>query len=156
MSRHRIVAAAATLCCVAFLSACGLTGDKTPVTVTKTEAAAPSSTTAASPPAVTTATTVTVPGPVQTAPAAPPGPAPGGGAPASSQCDSTVGVGSSSTSCPFATAVRTAYLNSGAKGQSRQVSVVSPVTGQSYLMSCSPQGSAVVCTGGNNAVVVIY
>ncbi|NMO03974.1 protein kinase [Gordonia sp. TBRC 11910] len=78
-------------------------------------------------------------------------------APASTPCDSTVGIGTDTpTSCPFAAAVRSAYLSSGVKGEARQVTAYSPVTGMSYVMACNPQGGVVVCTGGNNAVVVIY
>ncbi|GAB20411.1 putative serine/threonine protein kinase [Gordonia effusa NBRC 100432] len=77
-------------------------------------------------------------------------------APESTQCDTTVGVGTSVTSCAFAFAVRDEYLRTGAKGQSRQVIAYSPKTFQSYVMNCNPEGDVVACRGGNNAVVVIY
>ncbi|GED97100.1 serine/threonine-protein kinase [Gordonia crocea] len=76
--------------------------------------------------------------------------------PDSIPCDTTVGVGSSVTTCPFAAAVRDAYLAAGPKGQARTVDAFSPATGRSYTMSCVPSGEIVVCRGGNNAVVHIY
>ncbi|QKT06548.1 serine/threonine protein kinase [Gordonia sp. X0973] len=96
---------------------------------------------AASPPVTVTETT-------SAGPAIPP--------PDSVPCDTTVGVGTSVTSCPFAAAVRDAYLAAGAKGQARTVTAYSPVTGQSYSMSCLPEQGIVVCRGGNDAVVHIY
>ncbi len=77
-------------------------------------------------------------------------------APPSTPCDSTVGIGTDVTSCPFAFAVRDEYLRTGAKGQSRRIVAFSPVTGSSYPMACNPESAAVVCRGGDNAVVVIY
>ncbi|MFT4201386.1 serine/threonine-protein kinase [Gordonia sp. (in: high G+C Gram-positive bacteria)] len=74
----------------------------------------------------------------------------------STPCDNTVGVGTTVTSCPFAASVRDAYLAAGSKGQARTVSAYSPVTGQSYSMSCLPERGIVVCRGGNDAVVHIY
>ncbi|ORV80197.1 hypothetical protein AWC07_21535 [Mycobacterium gastri] len=66
-------------------------------------------------------------------------------------------VGSSATSCQFAEQVRLAYGASGPAGPSpRQVNAVSPVTGQSYTMTCSADGGLVVCSGGDNAVVYLY
>ncbi|GAA3022628.1 hypothetical protein GCM10010528_00930 [Gordonia defluvii] len=76
--------------------------------------------------------------------------------PDSTQCDRTVGVGTAVTSCQFAAAVRDAYLAAGPKGQARTVTAYSPVTGQSYAMSCLPERGIVVCRGGNDAVVHIY
>ena len=56
------------------------------------------------------------------------------------------------TSCPFALAVRTAYLaNSGAPFVP---GVESPVTGVSYDMKCTVTDSIVRCTGGDGAEVV--
>lgn len=57
------------------------------------------------------------------------------------------------TSCPFATAVRDAYVSSG--GGASSLRVRSPVTDRSYTMSCSGE-SVTTCTGGNHAVVVLY
>ena len=55
------------------------------------------------------------------------------------------------TSCTFARNVRSAYLE--APGASATVRVFSPVTNQTYTMSCSPSGSGTTCSGGNNASV---
>ena len=60
------------------------------------------------------------------------------------------------TSCPFAVAVRDAYLaaDPGDDGAAT-LTVRSPVTGEDYEMSCS--GAVVTtCTGGNDASVVLY
>lgn len=60
------------------------------------------------------------------------------------------------TSCPFAMAVRDAYLaaDPGDDGAAT-LTVASPVTGRSYTMRCS--GAVVTtCTGGNDASVVLY
>lgn len=65
-----------------------------------------------------------------------------------------VGTGTDVTSCGFALAVRDAYVAGGSSG-SANLRVTSPVTNKAYTMSCS--GEAVTrCTGGNNAVVVLY
>ena len=55
------------------------------------------------------------------------------------------------TSCPFAQNVRDAYRS--APGATASVRVFSPVTGQTYTMSCAPAGSGVTCSGANNASV---
>ena len=55
------------------------------------------------------------------------------------------------TTCPFAENVRAAYDESGPG----TVNVYSPVTGNTYAMTCSP-GTPVVCTGGNDASVSFY
>lgn len=66
--------------------------------------------------------------------------------------DKTVFTGTAETSCQFAKAVANA-----AKGKDGNFSVqaTSPVTGQSYDMNCTSSGSETVCTGGNNASVVL-
>ncbi|WP_338749460.1 hypothetical protein [Janibacter alittae] len=65
-----------------------------------------------------------------------------------------VGTGSDVTSCAFAVAVRDAYVAGDSNGAAN-LRVTSPVTNKAYTMSCS--GAAVTtCTGGNNAVVVLY
>jgi len=67
--------------------------------------------------------------------------------------------GTTITSCPFADAVREAYVSAGHTGQSATVSAYSPVTGTTYSMSCSGDGSpspVVSCSGGNGALVYIY
>jgi hypothetical protein len=53
------------------------------------------------------------------------------------------------TSCPFAVNVRDAYNS--APGASATVRVYSPVTGETYTMSCGPAGDGITCSGGNNA-----
>jgi hypothetical protein len=55
------------------------------------------------------------------------------------------------TSCPFAANVQQAYNQ--APGLDATVQVFSPVTNQTYSMSCSPAGSGVTCSGANNASV---
>ena len=52
------------------------------------------------------------------------------------------------TTCAFAVNVRAAYYRHGPG----TVCAYSPVTRQTYLMSCS-RGAIVTCTGGNNASV---
>lgn len=89
----------------------------------------------------------------QVTPAAPATPAPPAGA---AVCDSGVAVGTSVTSCAFAQAVRAEYLRTGVNGQARMIVAYSPVTGQSYPMTCTPEGSVVTCRGGNDAVVYVY
>jgi len=56
------------------------------------------------------------------------------------------------TSCPFAVNVEQTWLTSGATDT---FSVYSPVTGQSYIMTCSGIDPT-VCTGGSNALVEFY
>lgn len=94
---------------------------------------------------------------VQAAPAGPP--------PGSTPCPAVYGpvgtltgsaIGSAVTSCAFAEEVRVAYAGSGAPGQPRAISATSPVTGVTYVMMCTPVGSAVTCTGGENAVVHLF
>ena len=55
------------------------------------------------------------------------------------------------TSCPFARNVRDAY--DAAPGTTATVRVFSPVTRQTYTMSCAAAGSGVTCSGANNASV---
>lgn len=68
----------------------------------------------------------------------------------SRSCGSGVSAGGSA-SCPFAVNVRDAYYQS---GQSSSFEAYSPVTGQTYTVSCSGSGPA-TCTAGNNAVIYI-
>ncbi|MDL9938463.1 protein kinase [Gordonia sp. ABSL1-1] len=109
------------------------------------------------PAASTSTVTKVVPGgetpstPASESPVTPVTPPPG-----SVPCDSTVGIGTQVTSCSFAAAVRDAYLRSGPKGTARVVTAYSPVTSQSYQMSCAPESGIVICRGGNDAVVHIY
>jgi hypothetical protein len=55
------------------------------------------------------------------------------------------------TSCPFAQNVREQYFS--VPGDSVEIDVYSPVTQQTYTMSCVRTGDRVTCRGGNNAVV---
>jgi len=66
-------------------------------------------------------------------------------------CGGGVAAGNSATSCPFARNVADDYR---ASGGASVVEVYSPVTGSTYVMSCSGAGP-VVCSGGNGAVVRI-
>lgn len=63
----------------------------------------------------------------------------------------SVYAGNSETSCEFAMSTAEAYHSYG-KG-SQPFSVYSPVTGQTYSMTCTVAGS--VCQGGNNALVYL-
>ena len=104
------------------------------------------------------------------APAAPapamPAPSSSGTLPPGAQpCPSTGGsgsfthsaVGSSKTSCPFAEQVRVAYGASGPPSSTpRQITAGSPVTGDSYTVTCAANGSLVTCTGGDYAIVYLY
>ena len=100
---------------------------------------------------VTTTVTPTQDTPAQTTPTVSSPPA------GSDPCDNSVGIEvGSPTSCAFAANVRSAYLAAGPKGEARTVTATSPVTGDTYRMSCGPELGIVVCRGGNNAVVHIY
>ncbi|MGH2926135.1 MAG: hypothetical protein ACRDK1_09215, partial [Solirubrobacterales bacterium] len=68
----------------------------------------------------------------------------------STSCGGDLSVGPS-TSCSFATNVRSAYERSG--GGNVLIKAYSPVTNTTYEMACGSTGSTVVCTGGNNASV---
>lgn len=59
------------------------------------------------------------------------------------------------TSCEFARAVRVEYLRAGLSGTPGEVTADSPVTGRSYVMHCEGR-QPVRCTGGTNAVVLLY
>lgn len=65
--------------------------------------------------------------------------------------------GTSVTSCPFATAVRNAFVEHyrDTDRLDGTISAYSPVTGQTYSMSCTDDGDYVTCRGGNDAVVHI-
>ncbi len=64
-------------------------------------------------------------------------------------------VGSNVTTCQFAEAVRREYIRHSFRNGPVRLDVFSPVTKQSYVMSCDG-GDVVRCTGGNNAVVYLY
>lgn len=62
--------------------------------------------------------------------------------------------GSEVTSCGFAEAMRQAYGNQGVRNAEVQLGVTSPVSGDSYQMTC--KGSQVItCTGGQNARIYL-
>jgi hypothetical protein len=63
----------------------------------------------------------------------------------------SVYAGNSDTSCEFAMNTAEAYHAYG--NGSQPFSVRSPVTGQTYSMTCTAAGS--VCQGGNNALVYL-
>jgi hypothetical protein len=123
----------------------------------------PQTTAVATPPV-----TVTAPPPLtvtQAPPAAPP-PVTAAAPPANETfliCpDGHSGVATGVTSCQFAMNVRSSYLRQGGP----TVIAYSPVTDDSYQMDCHPGYSArlangatvdaVRCTGGNNAVVILW
>ncbi|QMV84862.1 hypothetical protein HW450_11055 [Corynebacterium hindlerae] len=66
--------------------------------------------------------------------------------------DTAVFTGTDATSCEFARAVATAAAG---KTGSFEVTATSPVTNQNYTMNCSGTDAETVCTGGNNASVVL-
>jgi hypothetical protein len=78
--------------------------------------------------------------------AAPATPAPSSG----SDCGGGVHAGPN-TSCAFAMNVRQAWLE--APGATNTVRVYSPVTNDTYTMSCAPAGGGISCSGANNASV---
>lgn len=66
-----------------------------------------------------------------------------------------VASGNSVTSCPFAQQVLSDYRGHGGNGGSASFRSYSTVTGKSYPMTCVG-GDVVTCTGGNQAVVLIW
>jgi hypothetical protein len=70
--------------------------------------------------------------------------------PGTTPCGGGVSVGPATT-CPFALNVQEAYEES---GRSESISAFSPVTEESYAMSCTGNGT-VVCRGGNEATVYL-
>lgn len=65
-------------------------------------------------------------------------------------------IGNDHTSCEFAEEVRIAYADTGQPGSVQHLTVTSPVTGQSYTMSCGPAAAGfIVCRGGNDAFVYL-
>jgi hypothetical protein len=88
------------------------------------------------------------PSPPPPPPPGPPGPPPPTAGPSS--CGGGISV-NASTTCPFAQNVAEEYRSSGGASS---IEVYSPVTKQTYTMSCSG-GVPTVCRGGNNAVVYI-
>lgn len=68
-----------------------------------------------------------------------------------SSAGASVFAGNATTSCEFAMSTAEAYHSYG--HGSEPFSVRSPVTGQTYSMTCTAAGS--VCQGGNNALVYL-
>jgi hypothetical protein len=64
-------------------------------------------------------------------------------------------VGSSQTSCAFAEVVRSAYATQPRRSGTVVINAYSPVTNETYRMTCTGSG-VVTCKGGNNAVVYLY
>ncbi len=77
----------------------------------------------------------------------------GGGGGGDKECGDGLYV-SSTTSCEFARNVRDEYFR--VPGASVEIHVYSPVTHQTYTMSCVQTDNRVTCRGGNNAVVTFY
>ena len=76
----------------------------------------------------------------------------GGSSPAASSTDCGGGVmAGPNTSCPFALNVHQAWMQ--APGVNNTVQAFSPVTNQTYTMTCSQAGSGITCSGANNASV---
>jgi hypothetical protein len=86
----------------------------------------------------TTTQTVTSPSSPTVAPAASGGTSCGGGL-----------IAGPNTSCPFAENVRAAWDQ--APGNVATVTAYSPVTSQTYTMSCAPAGDGITCSGANDA-----
>lgn len=80
-------------------------------------------------------------------------------------CNGVSGIATSMTSCPFAIRVSEAYGRP-LRQEIVTVSAYSPVTQQTYEMHCEPgsfvtisgdeKRAAVICSGGNNAKVVVF
>lgn len=69
------------------------------------------------------------------------------------------------TSCPFAEDVRAHYVSQPTRGVPVDITAYSPVTGESYDMTCEPgivtrgdgvEVPGVECSGGNAAVVLLW
>jgi hypothetical protein len=132
------------------LAACGTTSTHAPA-VTHTVIASPAPTT---PKPTTPAATTPAPAPAKTVYVQPAAPAPAA-APAApvyqssgNNCGGGVNAGPN-TSCPFAENVAADYNGPGSDVEN----VYSPVTGESYTMYYTQEGSVVYATGGNDASV---
>jgi hypothetical protein len=135
----------------------GLTlGDEKPEVGPAAPAPAPPSQNASPPPAARPPAAPAPVGPVPADPARPTLPA------YSTPCTSGGGyelsnsaVGSSRTSCAFAEVVRSAYATQTRRGGTVVVNAYSPVTQETYRMTCTGIG-VVTCKGGDDAVVYLY
>jgi hypothetical protein len=74
----------------------------------------------------------------------------GSSTPASTDCGGGI-IAGPNTSCPFALNVHAAWQ--AAPGVNNTVQAYSPVTGQTYTMTCAQAGAGITCSGGNNASV---
>jgi len=132
-----------------FAALTGGSGSPSPIVVTSTHVVP-------APPAAPPQTQVAVPAPV---------PVPAGASPVSGAARTggeagrfmKVYTGTDVTSAPFAEAVASEFrrVHVPGAGPDTVLTAWSPVTGQSYRMTCSDNGSYVTCRGGNNAVVYI-
>lgn len=64
--------------------------------------------------------------------------------------------GSARTSCGFAEATRAGLGGQPDPSSVDQVTVTSPVTGEDYDLTCSTGGALITCTGGEDAVVLLW
>lgn len=117
----------------------------------------------ASPPTHTSArprSSQTTPSPTRSATAAPVPPVTGEQAncpqtaPTTGTWTHSVSGNRDSTSCPFAEEVRVAFNDAGGTG-TRTLSVNSPVTHQTYPITCVPSATRVTCTGRDNASILV-
>lgn len=74
------------------------------------------------------------------------------------------GIATGVTSCAFAENVRSSYVRQPTRGVPTMIEAYSPVTGQQYVLTCTPAVAtvnglvmnAVQCAGGDAAAVVLY
>jgi hypothetical protein len=141
----KLIITAAIVASIGGLAACGshpVAAAAPAPTVTKTVISTPTPT--------PTVTETVVPAPIKTVYVAPAAQA----VPALTDCGNNGSAevyAGADTSCPFALNVAEAYsLNA---GFTNAFNVYSPVTGLSYIMTCTVAGNPIVCTGGNSALV---
>jgi hypothetical protein len=141
----KLIITAAMVASIGGLAACGshpVAAAAPAPTVTKTVIATPTPT--------PTVTKTVVPVPIRTVYVAPAAQA----APALTDCGNNGSAevyAGADTSCPFALNVAEAYSLDA--GFTDTFNVYSPVTGLSYIMTCTVAGNPIVCTGGNSALV---
>ena len=149
----KLIITAAIVASIGGLAACGshpVAAAAPAPTVTKTVIPTPTVTKTVIPTPTPTVTKTVVPVPTKTVYVAPAAQA----APALTDCGNNGSAevyAGADTSCPFALNVAEAFsLNA---GFTNTFNVYSPVTGLSYVMTCTVAGNPVVCTGGNSALV---
>jgi hypothetical protein len=139
----KLIITAAIVASIGGLAACGshpVTAAAPAPTVTKTVIATPTP----------TVTKTVVPVPIKTVYVAPAAQA----VPALTDCGNNGSAevyAGADTSCPFALNVAEAYSLDA--GFTNTFNVYSPVTGLSYIMTCTVADNPIVCTGGNSALV---